>query len=137
MIYPDEFEKLKQIFNKNISYKGTVDYDKSVNVLKEYDMLMFLTFWEGEGFPGTIIDAFFSGVPTLATDWNFNFEILRDEVTGIKVEVHDIKAVVEKILYYFNNQEKLFEMKKNCIEESKKYSPDNIMKNVVLYIQEK
>lgn len=135
--YVDEFEKLKQIFNKNISYKGTVDYDKSVNVLKEYDMLMFLTFWEGEGFPGTIIDAFFSGVPTLATDWNFNFEILRDEVTGIKVEVHDIKAVVEKILYYFNNQEKLYEMKKNCIEESKKYSPDNIMKNVVLYIQEK
>ena len=50
--------------------------------------------------------------------------------------MHDIKTVVEKIIYYFGNQEELFAMKNSCIEESKKFLPDNIMKNVILYIQE-
>lgn len=134
--YIEEFEELRNNFNKNINYMGTVDSSKSVDILKEYDMLLFLTYWQGEGFPGTIIDAFFSGIPTLATDWNFNFEILNDGVTGIKVQPQDVNQAVEKIMFYFDNQEELYKMKKNCLKEADNYKPDSVMKNVVLYIQE-
>lgn len=133
--YIEKFEELKASFSDGVRYMGMVDSSKSVDVLKEYDLLLFLTYWQGEGFPGTIIDAFFSGIPTLATDWNFNFEILNDGVTGIKIQPQNIEQAVEKIMFYFDNQEELYKMKGNCLKEAENYMPDSVMKNVVEYIQ--
>ena len=36
--------------------------------------MLFLTYWNGEGFPGTILDSLFSSVPVIATlDCNFKY----------------------------------------------------------------
>lgn len=40
-----------------VEYKGLVPYDQSTKYLKQYFALIFPTFFSGEGFPGTIIDA--------------------------------------------------------------------------------
>lgn len=133
--YEEEFEKIQKKFGKFIQYKGIVQYDSTVEVLKKYDLLLFLTYWKGEGFPGTLIDAFFSGMPTLATDWNFNFKILKDNYTGLKVQPHNTDKAIEKLLYIYNNQEQLFNMHKNCLNEAKKYTPDKIMDKVNKYIK--
>ena len=132
--YKNEFEDLISKCNNTVSYKGMVEFSKSAEILKKYDLLLFLTFWNGEGFPGSIIDAFFSGLPVMATDFKYNFDILKEDKTGIKVEVNNIKMMEEKLLFYYINQEKLYEMKLNCIDEAKKYLPDNVMKNVIKYI---
>ena len=45
------------------NYCGVVSPNDSVKILREYYMLLFPSFWKGEGMPGTVIDAFSAGLP--------------------------------------------------------------------------
>ena len=84
-------ERLSELLNKNediATYCGIVEYDKTVETLKQYFALLFPTFYYGEGFPGNLIDAFHSALPIIATDWMYNKEIVHDGVHGILVPPH-------------------------------------------------
>lgn len=126
--YEKEFESIVNKFPDFINYKGCVDSKEAINILKSYDMMLFLTYWRAEGFPGSLIDALFSGLPVIATNWNYNFDILKDEKTGYKVKIKEVEEVANKIIEIYKNQLKLVEMKYNCIDESDKYSPDKVMR---------
>lgn len=87
-IYGKIKEEYFEIFNKKVSdncefvnYKGVIEYNKSVEVLQNYEILLFPTRYKTEGIPGTIIDAYFSGIPVIASKWdNFN-EVIREGKT--------------------------------------------------------
>lgn len=113
--------------NGAIAYKGVADYSESVRILKEYYALLFPTTHFGEGFPGTIIDAFSAGVPVIATDWNLNSEIIKHKFTGFLYDWKNEEALEMWMRYIIENPEKQYEMQKNCIKEAKKYSPDVVM----------
>ena len=72
--YKNQFEKVMGQTTMAIDYKGMVPYDQSVEAIKKYYALLFPTYWDGEGFPGTIVDAFSAGIPVVGTDWNCNGE---------------------------------------------------------------
>ena len=93
--------------------------------------MLFLTYWKAEGFPGTLIDAFSSGLPVIATNWNYNFDILTNGKTGYMVNIKEPNQVSEKLLEIYKTQKKLIEMKYNCIEEAHKYEPLEAMKNFI------
>lgn len=95
--YKDRFEYLKKEVPEYITYKGVVDYNRSVDVLKDYFALLFPTYYSGEGFPGTIIDAYASGLPVIATNWRYNPEIIQHQVDGIIYEYKN-KDSLQKIL---------------------------------------
>ena len=125
--YQKQFESIIKVLPNCIHYKGSVKPHNSTKVIKKYDAMLFLTYWSSEGLPGTIIDSFFSGVPVIATNWNCNFEVLKNNYTGIKVEVNDVNTVANLLVSLYNNRGKLVSMRKNCLKEAEKYSPDNIM----------
>lgn len=60
------FENLKNTFPDYIKYRGLIDYDKSVDVLKNYCVLLFPTHFYTEGIPGTILDAYAAGIPVIS-----------------------------------------------------------------------
>lgn len=74
------FEALQKEFPSYIRYGGLVPFDKSVDVLKCYFALLFPTCYEGEGFAGTLIDAYSAGVPVIASDWKYNAELVNEDV---------------------------------------------------------
>ena len=76
------FDELKDSFSACVHYGGLVPFYKSVEVLKNYFALLFPTYYEGEGFAGTLIDALAAGVPVIASDWRYNPEIVEDGMTG-------------------------------------------------------
>lgn len=78
------FNELKSTFPLYIKYGEFVPFDKSVEVLKNYFALLFPTYYEGEGFAGTLLDAMAAGVPVIASDWRYNPEIV-NEKTGYRV----------------------------------------------------
>lgn len=135
--YKDRFNEVLKLLPSFIEYKGEVPYDKSIHTIKKYDLMLFLTFWKGEGFPGTLIDTLFAGVPVIATNWNCNFEILEENKNSLKVNVHDINAVVNNMIMLYNNQEKLFNMKKHCLSSAILYTPDHAMKNFIKELSKK
>lgn len=119
--YKERFNELQKEFPEYISYKGLVNFDDSVKVLKDYFALLFPTYYEGEGFAGTILDAFAAGVPVIATDWKYNAEIISQNYNGI---IYNGK--LEEILFnILDHPEKIREMKKNCLQTARKYDPQN------------
>ena len=79
------FEDLKASFPEYVQYKGSVPPEQSVDVLKDYYALLFPTYYEGEGFAGTLLDAMAAGIPAIVSDWKFNSEIVVANQTGVLV----------------------------------------------------
>ncbi len=133
--YKEKFKIVERNLPHYIIYKGCVNSSEATNILRQYDILLFLTYWRGEGFPGTIIDAFNSALPIIATDWKYNFEILKENETGAKVPVKEPEEVANKLIYFYKNQEELMKMKFACLEQSRKYNPAEAMQKFILEIE--
>lgn len=131
--YKKRFEQLVQNFQEHIDYKGVVAYDQSVEVLKEYFLLLFPTYYSGEGFAGTLLDAFASGVPVLASDWRYNEEIVKEGVNGyiFALEGDNLQRKLEAIL---ENPTTILKLKTNCLEAYKNYDPQFVVPNFLKII---
>lgn len=120
------FEELQKTFPEYVNYGGLVPFDKSVEVLKDYFALLFPTYYEGECFAGTIIDAYASGILVVASDWKYNPEIIKDGVTGYLFETKNVEELKNLLVNLFNVQ--VIDMKKECLKQAKKFLPENVIK---------
>ena len=115
------FDELQSKFPSYIRYAGLVPFDKSVDVLKEYFALLFPTYYEGEGFAGTLIDAFSAGVPVIASDWKYNTEIVNGNV-GFVYPAEDVQAFVQVLKMIALHPPTVLFKKRQCLQEVSKYS---------------
>jgi glycosyltransferase involved in cell wall biosynthesis len=119
---------------QNVKYQGFLDmrqkegYDK----LATYDMLLFPTYWKGEGFAGIFIDAFVSGLPMIITDWAHNSQFVKEGETGLFIPVHDAKALASKMKECIEGQFDIYKMKGLCQIEAKKYDVHKIVTKELL-----
>lgn len=125
--YKEPFDSLLKKNTEYVRYGGCIPFDECVNVLKKYYALLFPTYWMGEGFPGTIVDAFSSGVPVIASRWGFNEELVVQYETGLLFPVHDQNALDGCIRWVLAHEKKMLSMRKNCIEKARLYTPDPYM----------
>lgn len=125
------FDRLKSVFPEFIRYKGIVQFDKSVDILKQYDMLLFPTFYKGEGFPGTLIDSYAAGVPVIASDWHYNKEIVDDGIDGFIVSVNNVDELASKIEWCLKNQDVIRKMKEKCLLKARNFLPEYVMKPLI------
>ena len=125
-----DFEEAVTENSSFVKYRGVADYGKTTDILKNYFALLFPTYYSGEGFPGTIIDAFSSGLPVIATDWLYNSEIVSDKRTGIIYGINEderdecLAAVLEKIA---ENPGLVTGMRRECLAEAEKYDASVVM----------
>lgn len=124
------FEELKKNFPCYINYKGCVDFDKSTEVLKEYYALLFPTYYDGEGFAGTLIDAFAAGVPVIASDWKYNNELVHSEITGLIYQTKNVADLCRKLMWICENYDLWVNMKPSCVHSSQKYLPEYAIKSL-------
>ena len=119
--------KIKDI--ENLNYKGFLDLTTKggYDTLSDYSIMLFPTFWQGEGFPGIIIDAYIAGLPIIASDWNLNSQIIRDNVTGILIPPNDVNALAEVMSKFINKEIELKVMSKNAQSEVRKFNAKNIV----------
>lgn len=122
--YRETFYKYMENSPEYVSYGGVVDFDKSVNTLKDYYMLLFPTTFNGEGFPGTVIDAYASGTPVIASDWSCNPEFIEEGKTGFLYPFEQPTLLKEKILWTMEHPEEVEQMRYSCLKEAAKYTPD-------------
>lgn len=115
------FENLKAEFPEYITYRGVVPFNETVDILKNYYALLFPTYYNGEGFAGTLLDAMAAGIPSIVSDWKYNSEIITQNKTGILVKPMDTDALVCALESTLTNSWN--ELKENCINESHKYAP--------------
>ena len=125
------FDELMKSAPEYIRYRGLVPFTESVKVLSNYYALLFPTYYEGEGFAGTLIDAFAAGIPIIASDWRYNCSIIDDGRTGTIFPSQSIEGLSCAIVEACSNPTKWNEKKKQCLEEAKKYQPDVVVEPLI------
>lgn len=124
------FDELKKKFSDEINYCGLVPFDKSVDVLQNYYALIFPTYYIGEGFAGTAIDAFASGIPVVASDWRYNSEVVNDG-NGILFAPKNVDDLVAKIRMIVDCPEAWNARKINCLKTAHDYDPHIVMSTLI------
>ena len=130
------FQSLRKTFTSEIDYKGIVQYSESTKTLKNYYALIFPTYYEGEGFAGTLIDAMAAGVPAIVSDWKYNTEIVIDGINGIIFKTKDVDDLCRSIEYAIANKDIWEKMSINCVEMATKYLPSNALNPLISSLSE-
>lgn len=118
----------------NVKYAGFLNlrenngYDK----LSTYDIMLFPTYWKGEGMAGVFIDAFISGVSMILTDWAHNKAFVEEGVTGLFIPVHDVVALKDKMRECIDGKYDLNVMAKNCQEHSDHFNIEKVITKELL-----
>lgn len=117
-------------------YNGLIDMTNEENykILSQYDCLLFPTYYVGEGIAGAVIDSMIAGVPVLASDWNFNKDIVEHMRTGLIYEAKNVDAFHDALVYLLNNKNVIQEMRFNCIEKAKDFKIENLLKDFILQL---
>lgn len=130
-LLPESYrERFNQLLAENkafIEYKGIVDYNKTVDVLCKYFVMLFPTYYHGEGFPGNVIDAYNSALPIIATDWLYNKDVIKNGRNGILVPIQNPKAIADALLYLYEHRDVRQQYAQNCLEDAAQYEPNQVM----------
>ena len=109
----------------NITYKGNLEPSKIYETFFCYDVMLLPTKYHTEGFPGSILDAYISGIPVIVTKWIHATEFVDNEETGYIVPFNNgNNEFINSIKILINNPEKLKRMKRNAYKKSKLYTED-------------
>lgn len=106
-----------------MKYVCTLQPNEIYSVLNQYDVMLLPTHYFTEGFPGSILDAYISGIPVIVTEWEYAHEFVDDNHSGFIVPFFNpLNDIIRKIDILLNEPDLLFDMKLNAIEKSKQYS---------------
>ena len=133
--YKERFSYVMNNCTEAVEYCGAVPYDKSVEAIKNCYALLFPTYWNGEGFPGTVIDAFCAGLPVIASDWNCNAEIVEHKVTGYIYPGKDFSTLEEAVLASIDQKEAFCQMRYNCLDRAEDFTAEKCIKQVISVIE--
>lgn len=128
--YKAEFQQRVDQF-PNCRYKGYLDFahqpEASYREMSGYHVMLFPTYWMGEGFPGAVIDAFMCGIPVIATDWNMNREVIHNGETGRLIPVKNPGALAAAMLDAIDQRGEWKTMSEKCLLRANDYDTDKVL----------
>ena len=98
---PIKDPKYNEILSKTDLYRGVLTKEEVLPTLQNYDVLVLPTYYEGEGYPGVLIEAYSLGIPVITTNWKSIPEIVNDKKTGLLIEPKSVSELV-RAMQYFN-----------------------------------
>ena len=117
-------------------FNGKIPDGGVIQTLQNYDSFVFPTFYDGEGIPGALIEAFAAGCPIVATDWNYNGEMITDGVDGRLYEPRNVDELASHIEWLARHPAEREEMQRNAYETAKKYSIEEVTETILTYLTE-
>lgn len=95
--------------------------------LATFDVMLFPSYYSGEGFPGVIIDAYIAGLPVIASDWSINKDLIDENKTGFVCKVHDIDDLIKSMKRVINKEVDIVTMSRNAQAKAKEFDIDNVI----------
>jgi len=77
------------------TYRGTVRPSQVPDVLASHDVLLFPTYYQGEGMPGAVIEAQQAGMPVIASRWRSLGELIDNGVNGFLTEPRSVDELAQ------------------------------------------
>ena len=120
----------------NINFIGDQPRNIVVEEMKLSKFLIFPTEYY-EGFPMTILEAFESGLPVLASNIGSVSEIIKDKYNGVLFETGNIHELRIKINWLLSNSNECQKIANNALKESAiKYSKEENYKTLIKIYEE-
>lgn len=110
-----------------VSYKGVTEPSLVHEVLQNYDVLVLPTKYPGEGFPGTVVDAYISGIPVIVSEWKYLPEAVLPGKTGFIYSLDRPFDLFNYLNLLSKDHALLSLMKKHAIESSRDYSKEKAL----------
>jgi glycosyltransferase involved in cell wall biosynthesis len=113
------------------TYRGVLEYNSVIPCISNYDIMVFPTLCETEGFPGVLADAALAGLAVVASKVSCNLEIITDKVNGLLSETENPKDLADKIEFLIKNKELRESLGMKNQEIGQKYEAQNVLKQLV------
>ncbi len=114
-----------------VAYRGIIPFNRSTDVLKDYFALLFPTYYAGEAFAGTLIDAMSAGLPVIASDWHNNSDIVIEGETGLLFPTHSVDSLVQILYNVYRNPQRIVQMRPMCLKRAEKYQPSEVIQTLL------
>ncbi len=109
----------KEYFKRyKANYKGSLQHYKVLQILKQYDVLILVSYYPGEGYPGIIIEALSVGKPVIVTDLESIKEMLTVD-SAVFVSPKNANIVKQAILKF--RQDNYEQYSKNALVAFEKF----------------
>lgn len=131
--YQDEFhERLEK--TSNSKYGGLLNSNQVLEELNKFDVMVLPSFYQGEGYPGSIIEAYIAGIPAIVSNWKALPELVIEGQTGYVFDLRTPEDIYKHLLYLLHDPEQLKYLKNRSHKESYKYSANRAWQILEKYI---
>lgn len=113
-------------------YRGLLPPDDVHARLAEYDVMLFPTYYSGEGFPGVVLDAMIAGIATIASDWQDNAEFVEDGHTGLLFPSRDADALVARVGWAIDHPDEVMRMKHEAASRADAFHVDAVFPRLLV-----
>lgn len=127
------FEKEKSKYHF-VEYRGPLEPKEIYEALSQYDVMLLPTHFYTEGLPGSVVDAYISGIPVIVTEWKHAHEFVDDGKTGYIVPFENGKQqMTDRVMLLEKDRVLLQNLKANALIKRMDFAPpclDNLMGGV-------
>ncbi len=107
---------------RNVRYQGVLEPEEVLATISTYDVLVFPTYYQGEGYPGVIIEAYMAGIPVISTYWQAIPEIVKNGESGLLVPPKDAELLARAMQEFIDSQEIMAHCKKGAEMQAQQFS---------------
>ena len=105
----------------NLTWRGFVDPERVLEIMREYDALLMPTHYDSEGQPGVIIEAFAMGLPVIATRRGGIPEMI-DETCGILITPRSVDGLCRAMTLLMNDDALFSKLQIGALKRSARYN---------------
>ena len=123
----------KSYFESNVAkydfmeYRGPLKPSEIYATLSQYDVMVLPTHFYTEGLPGSVVDAYISGIPVIATEWKHSHEFIDDEKSGYIVPFKDgLQQMIDKVISLEKDKTLLNQLKRNALIKRMDFAPPKL-----------
>lgn len=123
----------KQYFESNVAKYGFVEYRGALQpkeiheTLSNYDAMLLPTHFYTEGLPGSVVDAYISGIPVIVTEWKHSHEFVDDGKSGFIVPFENGKQqMIDRVISLEKDRNLLRSMKANALIKRMEFAPPKL-----------
>ncbi len=115
--------------NNNIIYEGIKQKSEMNRVYQEADVYIMASLFEG--FSLSLFEAMASGIPIIATRNSVADGIIQNYKEGFVIDAASTEDIKEKIIWFYENKDKISTMGKEARKLSEKYTWENYKYNLI------
>lgn len=133
--YGPILEDDKSYFEENVSrfsfveYKGILEPKDIHESLSNYDVMLLPIHYYTEGLPGSVVDAYISGIPVIVTEWKHSHEFVEDGKSGFIVPFDNgKKEFIKKVMLLEKDRKLLNQLQVNALQKRMEFAPPSLEK---------